>query len=442
MSKVVPSKMLSDSLRVGADSFKEIQATRVRLLPVGVNSSTAYSPTSLNKISWRIPSYSNSFMDCSRSFISFTAKLTNATLINSAVFGNGLPVFERCVVKSSDGLVLSDVTDYNFLQRLFTITSAEEDYNVHKGVYGTDDPLIGVGNLMVPTDGGIVYTIQFNEGILSKELSSYLPLFMMNQGGFACDLDLYLAPASSALRAFGTPDAGLSYTINSPVFNICLLKMDSSLCAKFNEIACDPNEQITIPFTTFRNHVSTLTSKDNVVHIHESGTNLKRIWSVYTDVSQTLTGTVLPFVGSCKAAAGKKLVKYQYKIGTQHVYQEPVEESLNNNITLNYIKDAVWSQGKPMILSKINPTKTGTLFEDATSAMFMTVANMTYSPEEMKNIVQGISSTNPIELSVTLDQTPTVALLVHNFCELGFNLVVKNGRVTYEEQRPGSQYVY
>lgn len=450
MSKVVPSKFMATNVRIGADTFKEITPTFTRLLPVGVNSATAYSPTSLNKIHWRIPCYGNSFMDCSRSFISFTTKLTstglNTTSSANGVFGNGLPLFERCVVKSADGLVISDITDYGFLQRLFTITSAEEDYGVHRGVYGTDDAPTAVGALMAEdvavASRGIVYTYQFNDGVLSKDLSSYLPVFMMGTT-YCLDLELYLSPANNCMRSHSAP-AGLSYTLENPVYNICLLELDSSLCSKFNEIACSPTEKIEIPYTTFRNHVSTLSAVNNIVHIHETSTNLKRIWSVYTDATQTTTGTVLPFLGSAKQTTnGNKIVKYNYKIGGSHfIYAEPVEETLNNNITLTHVKNAVWSSGKPMILSKTNATKTGTLFEDVNAGMFCTIANFTYSPEEMKAVHQGIASSTPIELNVVLNAIPASAKLVHNFCELGFNLVIRNGVVRYEEQKPGAASVY
>jgi hypothetical protein len=440
MSKVVPSKFMSANVRIGADSFKEIKTELTRLLPVGVNSSTAYSPTSLNKIVWRLPCYSQCFLDNSRSFISFTAKLTGGTgATSNGAFGNGLPIFERVVVKTSDGLTLEDITDFNVLQRLFTITSAEEDYGVHRGVYGSTDPSVAVGALL--SSPGVVYTFQMSQGILGKDLSSYLPVFMMGTT-YCLDLELYLAPANSCMVSYNGP-AGLSYTINNPVYNLCLLRMDSSLCAKFNEIACNPSERISIPYTTFRNHVSTLTSQNNTVHIHESGTNLKRIWSVYTDAVQTTNGTVLPFRGSVKTTqATHQITKYNYKLGTQFLYNEPVEEKLNNNITLNHVKNAVWSSGKPMILSKTDTTRTGTLFEEADAGMFMTVANMTYSPEEMKEVCQGISSTNPIELTVSFNGVPASALLVHNYCELGYNLTIQNGMVRYEEQKPGSQSVY
>ena len=74
--------------------------------------------------------------------------------------------------------------------------------------------------------------------------------------------------------------------------------------------------------------------------------------------------------------------------------------------------------------------------------MFLTCANMCYSPEEMKNVVQGVSSSTPIELQVSFENSPEGNLVVNNFCEIGYDLVIKNGMIRYEEQKPGSQSVY
>ena len=91
------------------------------------------------------------------------------------------------------------------------------------------------------------------------------------------------------------------------------------------------------------------------------------------------------------------------------------------------------------MLSK-NESSLVTNFESASKQMFFTVANMTYSQEETRGVVQGTSSAIPIELNVSFAATPT--LLVNNFIELGFNLVIKNGQIRYEEKLPGSNKVY
>ena len=123
MSKAVPSKMLPMSETMGADAFRDITVERVKLTPIGVNASTMYSPAALNKIHFRIPSYSASFLDNSRTFLSFTVQTTGTdlTATHNAVFGNGLPIFNRMLLKSSNGLVLEDCTQYHLLTRLFTI---------------------------------------------------------------------------------------------------------------------------------------------------------------------------------------------------------------------------------------------------------------------------------------------------------------------------------
>jgi hypothetical protein len=148
----------------------------------------------------------------------------------------------------------------------------------------------------------------------------------------------------------------------------------------------------------------------------------------------------LPFKGSSKqASAAEKLVSYQYRLGNQHLYNEPVVETADNKETLFFVKDSVWSNDKPMLLAK-NESSLVTNFESASKEMFFTVANMTYSPEEARGVVQGTSSAIPIELNVSFGATPT--LLVNNFVEIGFDLVIKNGQLRYQEKLPGSNTVY
>jgi hypothetical protein len=381
MSKAVPSKMLAMAETMGADSFRDITVERVKLQPIGVNSATSYTPNALNKIHFRIPAYSASFLDNSRTFLSFTVQTTgdDLTATHCAVFGNGLPVFNRMVVKSSNGLVLEDCSQFHLLTRLFTILSTEEDYRIQEGVYSDGDPTVTVGAQLLT---GLKYTIQFNSGLLDKKLKSFLPLFMMDSS-YALDVELYLSSPAECLRLVGsggTTPTNVSFSLTNPIMNLCLLKMDNQLCSRFNSIACDPNESIVIPFTTYRCHVHTLSSQTSVVHINDASTNVKRIWSVYTPVSQTVSNALkLPFKGSAKqASAANKITSYNYRLGNQFLFNEPVVEASDNKETLFFVKDAVWSTDKPMMLSK-NESSFVTNFESASKQMFFTVANMTYS---------------------------------------------------------------
>lgn len=440
MSKAVPSKMLPMSETMGADAFRDITVERVRLQPIGVNAATAYTPSALNKIHFRIPAYSASFLDNSRTFLSFTVQTTGTDLTSThnSVFGSGLPLFNRMLIKSSSGLVLEDITQYHLLTRLFTILSTEEDYRIQEGVYGVDDPDVTVGNQLLT---GLKYTIQFNSGLLDKKLKAFLPLFMMGSG-YALDLELFLSSPAECLRLVGsggTTPSGVSYSLTNPIMNLCLLKMDNQLCSRYNAIACDPDESIVIPFTTYRCHVHTLNSQTSVVHINDASTNVRRIWSVYTPVSQSVSNALkLPFKGSSKqASAAEKIVSYNYRLGNQFLFNEPVAETSDNKETLFFVKDSVWSGDKPMLLAK-NESLLVTNFESASKEMYFTVGNMTYSSDP--GVVQGTSSAIPIELNVSFGATPT--LLVNNFVEAGFDLVIKNGQIRYQEKLPGSNKVY
>ena len=74
--------------------------------------------------------------------------------------------------------------------------------------------------------------------------------------------------------------------------------------------------------------------------------------------------------------------------------------------------------------------------------MFFTVANVTYSKEEKSGVVQGLSSSTPIEYNVRFFANPNGDLTVHNLCEFGYDLTVRAGVVRYEEQKSCSQSVY
>jgi len=336
--------------------------------------------------------------------------------------------------------VIEDITQYHLLTRLFTILSTEEEYRIQEGVYGVDDPDVTVGNQLLT---GLKYTIQFDSGLLDKKLKAFLPLFMMGSG-YALDVELFLSSPAECLRlqgSGGSTPTGVSYSLSNPIMNLCLLKMDNQLCSRFNAIACDPNESIVIPFTTYRCHVHTLNSQTSVVHINDASTNVRRIWSVYTPVSQTVSNALkLPFKGSSKqASAAEKITSYNYRLGNQFLFNEPVVEAADNKDTLFFVKDSVWSNDKPMLLAK-NESSLVTNFESASKEMYFTVANMTYSGEEARGVVQGTSSAIPIELNVSFAATPT--LLVNNFVEIGFDLVIKGGQLRYQEKLPGSNKVY
>ena len=236
--------------------------------------------------------------------------------------------------------------------------------------------------------------------------------------------------------------------ITNPVFNLALLKVDESLCSKYKDIA-NGNDKILIPFKVFNAHQQTITdSQTQSFQIHELATNVKRIWSVIIDQHQQITtdSINLPFHGSLKDST-TKVVSYNYRTGNSWIYSEPVEEldNKNNNVSLNHIKSAIFSQNKPMMISKITSTGTNagitSNFEDDGKKMFCMVCPFDYSNESLKNVIQGASSSVPYEFHVKFESSPTNKMCI-NYCEVGYNLEIQGGNIKYVEKKGGTNRVY
>lgn len=506
----VPKKMIPMSKVMGVESFKEIKPEMVNLKPIA-HGNTVYKTGGVNKISFRIPSFSNALLDTSRSFISviaagYTGESPNAPDFDAKAvpadrMGLGLvtgaPVFTRIVIKSSAGLTLEDIDQLDVLDQLFelqedtsntshsflygkslgvqTLTSVGGRCMSHKESYArnfmcalgstmTPDGLIPQRSTTILTDNqypnkgapvGIELLYRFNCGILSKRLAKYLPLFMADGGaGYTFDMDLYVNNG----RAIEQHGMDLSkhtskkeLWLHSPQYNMCLLRMDEGLARRFNQIATSGAE-VRIPFTTYHTHLASVDQKNMTINIHENATNFKKIWTCLTSLADN---DCYNFRGGVYDKLAK-VIQYNYRLGTTFVYNEPVQEVYSNYKTIQHVKNSLGVADNYTMLSE-SPMG----FSHANFALqaadpdhrdfipfctlhekggFHMVANFDYSPEE-RLMIQGVSSSNPVELNLKLLAQPTNLMAV-NFAELCYDLVFKSGIVTYEEQKPGSQSVY
>ena len=437
--RVIPSKFMHKDSKIGVDSFRDVTVERVRLQPVASSSQTVFRPDTLNKISFKIPCFSQSFMDTSRSFISMEVACSNTNVVGMN-FSNNLNLFNRIVIRSSSGVTLEDINNAEILSKLLMITNENGDHKQDEGVFGNRDPTYG----MATSSKTVIF--RFSTGILSKFLSSYLPLWLMDggSGNSALELDLYLSkPEMCLVATTATAAIGASYTITNPIYNICLLKLDSNLCSKFDSIICDENESIEIDYTTFHSHAHVLGSQKNIISIHENATCLRRIWSVFLDTVQAVDNKQgLHFHGSLNDTDAKKqVVKYNYKVGTQNVYNEAVEEVHNNSVSMQYVKDSLWNHDKPLLIMGAD-TQQHNNFESGSSGMYTTVASFNYSQESEKGIIQGISSSSPIQHTVDFKESPANELTCYNFAEVTYKLKIQKGVLSFLEPKAGSQSVY
>jgi hypothetical protein len=195
----IPTKMIPSALTIGVDSLKSLTPERIHLKPV--NQALSYTPQGINKITFRIPAYSNSFLDVSKSFLTYTLGYTSSTaisVVNNCSPINGGNFITRIVVKTSAGLVVDDVSDYDVLNQMNqcmlptckTINAFEGrlegsmNSGVHSATYAVAKKI----------DTGIEFRHHIQAGLFSKNIEKLLPLGFMDGGsGFAFEIDLYLA---------------------------------------------------------------------------------------------------------------------------------------------------------------------------------------------------------------------------------------------------------
>ena len=71
----------------------------------------------------------------------------------------------------------------------------------------------------------------------------------------------------------------------------------------------------------------------------------------------------------------------------------------------------------------------------------MVAANLTYSDETDKGVVQGINTGGlPVQIEAKFEGDPN--LTVHSFAQCGYELHIKHGQVTYVEVRSGDDTSY
>jgi len=438
----IPTKMIPSAMTIGVDSLKALTPERIHLKPV--NQATFYTKAGINKITFRIPAYSNSFLDVSKSFLTYNLSYDSVTAIsltdNCAPINTG-NFINRVVVRTSAGLVIDDINDYHILNQMNqamlptckTINAIEGrlaasmDTGVHSPAYAVAKAFRGTG---------IEFRHHIQAGLFSKNTENLLAIGAMDGGsGFAFEIDLYLAEDSAVMKELGTVNSPF-YQVRDVIFHLETIRADDSLCQKFNQIACDGDKEILIPFTTMHAHQSYLQARgQNIIRIHESATNLKRIFSVYlanNDVTASVSETAYKFLGG-SADPAKKVLRYNVRVGSKWLYNDYVEGTAE---AVMHLKNSLGMQNTPLVLETAN---SGFVTYADVSKMIH-VVDFGYTNEKF---LDGISSNTPIEIYVDMSSIYSLnTTVMHSFTELNYNLSIRNGQVTYVEPKPGSSTVY
>lgn len=453
VGRVIDRKFTSGPNKIGIDSLSEIKRETVNISPYGNNNSTIYRHDSNNRIMFRIMAYSNSFLNTAETFLSFNIQTTGQSATAFNILGNGAHVFEKMVIKSNNGLVISEETNLNLLSRMFSI-HRKMGTGLDEGCYGGNhdiDPTSAKATALgtkLRSAGGLDVIMRFHSSLLDVDLQSYIPLGMLDGGGgFSFDIEMTLCTPKVVLKTGLSTVTSPSYRIRNPIMNLSLLKMTPELARKYES---GTDSRIVIPFKVYRCHLNGLTSNlKQTLTVHESSTNLKRVFNVLAKSQQAVDAVEKnAFYGSVNDT-DIKVESYNFQIGNQYIFSEAVDETnkSNNMITMTHVKNGSHDQDVCKVFEQPADSSTtlDSCFESDKAKMFHTVCNFEYSNHDVKQPNSrpelGISSSTPLLIHYKFSSDPTEYTL-HSFAEIGYNLIISDGQIKYEEVRPGENIVY
>jgi hypothetical protein len=144
-------------------------------------------------------------------------------------------------------------------------------------------------------------------------------------------------------------------------------------------------------------------------------------------------------IGGVGSTGNRVITRYNARIGSQWLYNDYVSESTaaeGNAVTISHVRNALDSQDKPLVMQVVD---TGTYKPSARH--YVQCLDFQYSGNS--GFVNGISTSTPLEMYFELPAAyASNDVICYSFAEISYDLVVKDGMVSYEEVRPGSNSVY
>jgi len=453
--RVVPQKLTSyNALPVGV-SNKQFEISYASMIPANSSSNTEFTPRGTSRLLFRVPAYQNTFLDNSRSTISFKFKAdsdpsdaaANGYILNPSL--GTTSIFKRMIIKSPNGLVIEHVDDLHVLNKILeTMSSTHQSRHLEGILEGTTTKTTSLSTaekeaLKAKQKDGVRLQYMFNHGMLSRHLQSYLPLHSMNGGnqGMGFTIELFLNEGYNVLQKIGTGGASTtkSYGISDVKYNMTLLKADEAIISRFNNLANDSSE-IVIPFSTYRSYTNSLASKKSSVQISEACSDLRSVHTVIRDGTATTepqtTGfsSELTFLGGFENAL--QVEKYQLQVGSKFIYNEPIECEADNSDLLNQVINASFSKSDIKAL-RLSGTTGDMAYEDEDFTL-----TSTFCYNDSSQFTNGISlGSLPLVLRLDLVQTPDDKSLI-TFSELGYNLVIKEGYLSVRDSKSIEDFGY
>ena len=201
----LPRQLVAPKVVKGDDRLK---STSVELLPA--NAGATYSPESNRRLVWNIPAYAKSFIDCTRSYMSFNIKKTGSA--GDSIIASNVPFIDRMTLKAGT-VLLEDLRDYALQEKLHALTESSDygegrqwmtgDYQDVLRKYTSGTSTLGntiMSKIQSEQADGRTYTKPLISGVLGAGQQYYLPVGMLAASGSqALQLELFLADAHQVI---------------------------------------------------------------------------------------------------------------------------------------------------------------------------------------------------------------------------------------------------
>lgn len=293
-----------------------IKSNTVELSPTNGSLATVYNP--LDRIIFQIPSYPNGFLDVSKSYLRFKPTLTTSG--TSVGFADGLPLFERLIVKSGSGAVLEDIQDVDLLENLLEGVKEKSAGSARQALRGD--------GLSLPQkntrQSGKNITKRLPGGVFGEEQEFYIPLHLMG-GPYALEVELVLNSAARALVGDAASGLTINYSITNVVFCLEVVNMSEEVCKKIDSAICG-GEELAIPMSTFRSYRNTIPAgvTNMSLQVHEVSPNVEQVWLALQKATLDQNETLKLDGGS--ESADNKVDEYQFRYADRYMPLQPAKD--------------------------------------------------------------------------------------------------------------------
>ena len=327
----LPRQLVAPKVVKGDDRLK---STSVELLPA--NAGATYSPESNRRLVWNIPAYAKSFIDCTRSYMSFNIKKTGSA--GDSIIASNVPFIDRMTLKAGT-VLLEDLRDYALQEKLHALTESSDygegrqwmtgDYQDVLRKYTSGTNTLGntiMSKIQSEQADGRTYTKPLISGVLGAGQQYYLPVGMLAASGSqALQLELFLADAHQVITRNTSVTDNISYEISDIKLHCQVVELPERALGAFNQ-AILSGGTVRVPFSTSRVYQQHVPANQTHIdfNVVESSKEVEKIQVAMRPQSKTSSYTSVNVLESPEDAydlrggenSGSVVERYQFRVGS------------------------------------------------------------------------------------------------------------------------------